>query len=460
MLSSAWAGLRRWESWAGRTVNRRIFSAMLTISSLTLVVRVVNLGKEMLVASRFGTSDTMDAFLMALLFPTFAMTLAAGPLSTALVPKFIQMREGPGGEEASRRLLAGALVVNLLLLGIAAIAAATLVPLALPWLAHGFGPEKLALTRRMFFYLLPVLIVSGISVTLGTVLNAGERFALTALAPVVRPMAIIGAVLLVSRDEVALVVGTGTGFLFELALLIHGLKRVGLLILPRWRGLTPDLRDVLHQYLPLFASASVMGGTDFVDQSMAATLPPGSVSMLAYGNRIVNVLMALGATTISTAVLPHFSRLIARQDWATLKRTLRVYGWGLLVLSLVVTAALVGLSRTVIEFLLQRGAFSRADTIVVSRVQAASALQIPFYLANVLAVRLIIALKVNRILIWCAIQNFIINIVFDYALMKWAGVAGIALATSVVYLTNLVIVALVARSELRKAIRASGATNA
>ena len=450
--------LRRWHDWRLKTPNRRIFSAMLTIGSLTLGVRVVNLAKEVFVASRFGTSDTMDAYLMALLFPTFALTLAAGPLSTALVPTLIEVRERPDGGETSKRLLGGALVVNATVLVVATLLSAILVPLMLPLLAHGFSPEKLALTRRMFFALLPAILVSGMSLTLSAVLNAGERFALTSLSPAVRPLAIVAAVALVSRDAVALVAGTGAGFLLEFALVARGLRRTGTPVLPRWYGWTPELRDVLRSYAPLFASSFVMSGTEFVDQAMAATLPSGSVATLAYGTRIVNVLTALGVTAISMSVLPQFSRMIAKQDWTALRRTLYVYGWGLFVLGLMVTVLLVVSSRLLIELLLQRGAFSAADTILVSRVQAASALQIPFYMLSALTVRLLIALRANRFLVWCAVQNFAVNITFDYILMKLVGVAGIALATSVFYMTNLAFLAVVARAQLAKAQRASASS--
>ncbi len=424
---------------------------MLTISSLTLGVRIVNLLKEVVVASRFGTSDTMDSFLIAFLYASMPILLVAGSLNIALLPTFIEVRERPDGELAAARLLASTLVVTAVLLTCAALLSAALIPPALPWLARGFGPEKLAVTRRMFFWLLPALVLNGVSMLLSAALNARGRFALAALAPVARPFAVMGFVLLLARGGTALVAGTASGLAVELGMVAWALHRIGMSIVPRWHGSTPELRQVLRQFLPVVAGVIATSGTELVDQTMAATLPPGSVSIFAYGNRFVNVVTALGVTTIATAVLPHFSSMVARKEWTALRRTLKVYGWGVLLGSLVPTVILIGFSRLVIELVLQRGAFSPDDTALVARVQAASAIQIPFYLLSVLALRLVMSLKGNVFLMWGAILGFVVNFVFDYILMKLMGVAGLAMATSVVYFVNLVFVTLVVRSLLRKA---------
>jgi len=89
-----------------------------------------------------------------------------------------------------------------------------------------------------------------------------------------------------------------------------------------------------------------------------------------------------------------------------------------------------------IGILFQRGAFTAADTKVVGRVLAFLALQIPFYLAAQLGVRFISALKRNSVLMVIAGINLVVNVIFNLILMKYEGVAGIALSTSLVYLVS------------------------
>jgi putative peptidoglycan lipid II flippase len=93
-----------------------------------------------------------------------------------------------------------------------------------------------------------------------------------------------------------------------------------------------------------------------------------------------------------------------------------------------------------IRIVFQRGAFTAADTTVVGHVQAFLSLQIPFYILGQLGVRLISALKRNSVLMVIAGVNLTLNVIFNLILMRYAGVAGIALSTSLVYLVSCVLV--------------------
>ena len=46
---------------SSRSVNRRIFKAAVVIAAVTVLVKFAALGKEMLIAWRFGTGDGLDA---------------------------------------------------------------------------------------------------------------------------------------------------------------------------------------------------------------------------------------------------------------------------------------------------------------------------------------------------------------------------------------------------------------
>ncbi len=65
-----------------------------------------------------------------------------------------------------------------------------------PLIASHFPPAKLDLSIRLFYALLPVVLITGIATNCTAVLNTFDRFALPALAPVVIPVAIIAGALL------------------------------------------------------------------------------------------------------------------------------------------------------------------------------------------------------------------------------------------------------------------------
>jgi len=96
----------------------------------------------------------------------------------------------------------------------------------------------------------------------------------------------------------------------------------------------------------------------------------------------------------------------------------------------------------------QRGQFSAADTEAVAHVQTLYALQIPFYVLGIMGVQVLHATSTNRVLMWVSIGNFFTNVIGNYVFMRLWGVAGIALATSIVYLLSMIVLLSAARRRL------------
>jgi putative peptidoglycan lipid II flippase len=442
-------GLERCKIWCERSVNGRIFAAIISVGGFTILVKLAAVAKQLVIASRFGTSDALDAFLIAFLAPSFAINVAAGSFSAALIPTFIEVREREG-QDAAQRLFSSVLVLScLLILAISGVLAA-LSPIIIQIIGSGFSPEKQALTRSLFFVTLPLLIISGLAAIWASILNAEERFALAAIAPVMTPVVAVVAILLLGRvwGVYALALGTVGGGLFEAALLGKGLKRQGFSLLPRWHGLNPAVKQVARQYAPLAAGALLMSGTDVVDQSMAAMLGPGNVSALSYGNKVVSLIIGIGSLSLSTAIFPHFSRMVAANDWTSVRSTVKTYARLIVLISVPITLALVYFSNPMVAVLFERGAFTAGDAHLVGRVQALYLLQAPFYFLGIMGVRLLSALKKNHILMGISAANFLTNIVANYVFMRYLGLAGISLSTSVVYFISVALIYLSLRSRL------------
>ena len=423
------------------TAARKIFNATASVAACSAIVALGSTAKELAVARWFGRGDALDAFLIAFLLPSFLVNLVAGSFNAAMIPTFIQVREREG-KEAAQRLFSGVMVVSLALLVAVSLVVGILAPYFLPFLGSGFNPAKLILTRRLLYALLPFIALSGLAVAWTAVLNAGEHFSLPALSAILTPLSIIAFLLLLGRawGIFTLAVGTVTGVALQAAVLGWLLRVRGVRLEPRWYGWHPSLRKVIGQYVPMLAGALLMGSTELVNQSMAAMLEPGSVAALNYARKIVSLFIVVGATPLGTAALPYFSQMVANRDWSGCRHTLKVYSRSIVLGTVPITLGLVAFSQPLIRIVFQRGAFTAADTSVVSRVQAFLSLQIPFYILGQLGVRLVSALKRNSVLMVIAGVNLTLNVIFNLILMRYAGVAGIALSTSLVYLVSCILV--------------------
>jgi putative peptidoglycan lipid II flippase len=202
--------------------------------------------------------------------------------------------------------------------------------------------------------------------------------------------------------------------------------------------------------------ALLMNSTGVVDLAMAAMLGPGSVATLNYANRLVLFVLGFCSAAMSTVLLPHFSGMVARGDWAAVRSTLRTYlGW-LAVTTVPLTGFLIWLSVPITRVMFERGAFGAETTVVVGGIQALYLIQIPFYLMGILLVRLISSLKANHVLMWGSAVSVVVNLALNYAFMKWLGVSGIALSTSLVYVVSFGFLS-IALSRLLKTAMAGGA---
>lgn len=442
-------GLDFWQKFTSGSTNRQIFGAAVTVGIGTGFVKVASVGKELVVAWKFGTADDLDAFLIALVVPFLITNVIAASFNAALIPTYIRVRE-KSGIKAAQKLFSGAIAWSLGLLGITTVLMLATAPLYMPKLAAGFSAEKLDLTYKLLCAIAPIILLSGTITIWGAILNAGEQFALVAVTPIITPVITMLFLFGINSWGVfSLASGLVCGQLLEMIVVGIALRGQGISLLPKWYGFDTHLSEVAGQYAPMIAGAFLMCSTGLVDQSMAAMLPSGSVASLNYGNRIISLPITITSTALSTAVIPYFSKMVAREDWTTLRHTLKQYLGLIFAVSIPLTGLIILFSEPIVQSLLQRGSFTANDTHLVAQIQVCYAFQIPFYISGMLVVRLISAMRNNQILMWGSGCNLIVNISLNYLFMQWLGVPGIALSTSGVYLFSFSLLFFVAIQKIK-----------
>jgi putative peptidoglycan lipid II flippase len=413
------------------TVHRSILHAALSVGAAGVLVKLVATAKEIAVASVYGRSDAMDAFLAAALIPSLLVNLISESMNQALVPTLVRVREQEGHDRA-QQLLSNSMLWMCLLLGAASVVMALFAHGFFPQIASHFPPAKLALSIRLFYGLLPIVLLTGIATNCTAILNTLDRFALPALAPVVISISIVvGALCFGSRFGIwTMVYATVFGSLMHVILVAWMMEAHGYPFRLRWHGMTEATREVAGQYGPVMLSSVVASGGLLVDQSMAAMLPTGSVSALVYANRFVSVVLTLLAGAVSTAIVPYFSRMIAHRDWAACRHTLRTWVAITAAVSVPIAILLIAGAQPLVRVAYQHGRFGPHDTAIVAAVLAMYAIQIPFYVTSRVYYRFIVAMRRTDLVLYCGTINLAMDIVLNLVLMHWYGVAGIALATS------------------------------
>jgi len=428
-LSQAW----RDDCPPGKAVgmNRAILRAAMSVGAAGIFVKILATFKEVAVASIYGRSNAMDAFLAAALIPSLLVNLISESMNQALVPTLVRVREQEGRERAQQLLSSSMLWVCLLLAAASAVMALAARGF-FPLIASHFAPAKLTLAVHLFYGLLPIVLITGIATNCTAVLNTVDRFAIPALAPMAISIAIIfGALFYGGRFGIwAMVWSTLIGSLLHAVLVAWMMHRRGYRFHLRWHGMDEPIREVTGQYGPVLLSSVVSSGGLLVDQAMAAMLVAGSVSALVYANRFVSVVLTLLAGAISTAIVPYLSRMIAFHDWNGCRHTLRTWVRLTALVSVPITGLLIAGSRPLVRLALQHGQFGPRDTAVVASVLSMYVIQIPFFVVSRVYYRFVVAMRRTDLILYCGILNLGLDIVLNIVLMRWFGVAGIALATS------------------------------
>jgi putative peptidoglycan lipid II flippase len=365
---------------------------VLTVGGWTLVSRVLGFARDMLIAAMLGAGPVADAFFVALKLPNlFRRLFGEGAFNAAFVPAFSGMLAAEG-RPAARHFAAETFAVMAFWLGALTIAGEIFMPQMMAVLAPGFAadPAKFALAVGLSRITFPYLILICLAALVSGVLNGMDRFTAASASYVLFNIVSIGCMLwltpFVPTVGHALAWGVTAAGVVQLALLMAALRRAGMgFTVPRPR-LTPAVRVLLRRMLPGLLGAGVTQLNLAVDVIIASLLPPGTVSLLYYADRVQQLPLGVIGTAVGTALLPLLSRQVrAGEAEAALGTQNRAIEYALF-LTLPAAVALIVSAYPVMWVLFGRGAFDAESARLSSQSLAAYALGLPaFVLVKVLA---------------------------------------------------------------------------
>jgi putative peptidoglycan lipid II flippase len=412
-----------------------ILRGVLTASSCAILVKAMGFGKDLVVASRYGTADALDAFGMAYLLPALTATIFSG-IHDALVPAHTDQQENVGAAAADR-LAANGFSLYGLLLALVLAALGLCSQWIIPQLANGFPEEKQALTRELFLQLLPFAWCLGVSYYLGAWLNSHKRFLMAAIAPAAIPVCSALALLFFNGDGIHILLhATQVGGALLVATLAWPLWKKTGVGLVAWDWKNPETKRLFKEWVPLLAGPLITAGLPLVDMYMAGHHDSGDVSVLGYSEKICSIFFAVLATSVGAALFPYLAELAAQGKWKCLLARLHQYTAIIVAASIPIVVGLWFLSPWIVSLLFERGAFAHGDVERVAVVLRCHALQIPCYVAAVLASHVVLAMRSGKFMLLTTLVNLTLNVILNNLFIGPFGLAGIPLATAFVYLLS------------------------
>ena len=413
-----------------------MFGRIATVGGLTLLSRVTGFVRDIVLAAVLGAGPIADAFFVALRLPNhFRAIFAEGAFNAAFVPAYAGLHATGAGEAArvfADRVFTILLASQVVLLAIALVFTPAVISLLAPGFSNDPGRFALAveLTRITFPYLLLVTLVT----LYGGILNALQRFAAAAAAPILLNLSMIAALAFAAffpSAGHAAAWGVLIAGCLEVALVAGDASRQGVLPVFRWPRLDQEMKLFLKRFGPATIGSAGTQIALFAATIIASFLATGALSALYYADRLNQLPIGVIGIAVGTVLLPEMARRLASGDETGALHAQNRAIELTLILSVPCCIAFLIVPELIMRALFVRGAFTAADAQAAGATLAAYAIGLlPFVLIRSTATTFLArgdtATPVKALFFAVAI-----NVALKVLLYKQYAQVGLALATSI-----------------------------
>jgi putative peptidoglycan lipid II flippase len=190
---------------------------------------------------------------------------------------------------------------------------------------------------------------------------------------------------------------------------------------------------------PAIIGASVMQINLLVDTIFASFLPVGSLTWLYYSDRLLEFPIGMFGVALATVVLPHLSQEYAKNSQTGFSASV---DWALrwiLLIGMPATIGLIMMAGPLLTTLLQYGEFSARDVLMASRSLIALSVGLVFFLAVKVLVSAFYARQNTKLPVKVALFAMLANVAFNALLIGPLAHAGLALASALSSIINVLL---------------------
>jgi putative peptidoglycan lipid II flippase len=428
-------------------IQNRLAVNTAIVGGAFIVSRVLGLLREAVIAGQFGTSGQYDAYVAAFGVPdTLFLLIIGGAVGSAFIPVFTGLERT--GKPAQAWHLASTLInASVVLLSLSGIIMGLAAPALVAWIiAPGLPPERQALVVDLTRILLLSPLFMGLGGWAQGILNARQRFALSALAPVFYNLAIIaGALFLVPLWGIyGLAWGVVIGAMLHFAVQVPGLVRVGMRYSLRLNVRDEGAGEVGRLILPRILGQAAFQANIIAVRAIGSFLSTGRISALNYSYQLMMLPHGVFALSLATVTFPTMAAQYAEGNLDGMRGTLARAVKVLLFLTLPSAVGLFMLREEIVIMLFQLGAFQQRDTQLVASALGYFSLGLVAYAVVEVLTRGFYALHDTATPVAVSVATVLFNIGLSIALVQWLhwgywGHEGLALSLAITTTVEMVL---------------------
>jgi putative peptidoglycan lipid II flippase len=444
------------------------------LAIFTLISKLLGFFREIFLAGNYGTSYVVDAFSIANSIPSILFAGILGATATTFIPVFSDKMESEGELSANRftSQLINILILFSLIAALVGVLFSPQLVTALTMPESGMPKEMNGFFEKTGWYLshigwffthgwtgakaeiashfLRVTFAYTLFSTVAGILNSYLRYKGVFLTPVLASyslnfFAILFIFISARNDDPSLLI---YGFLFGqiahmvLDWIIANKHRFKYVVDFRF---TDTVKRILVLAVPVFIGTTVSQINMFVSRALGSGLPEGNIASLDYSWRVMDFIIGLSATIISTILYPKMARAYAQGEHKYFAEIIRQ---GIVIVTIIGIPFAIGAmlySDVVIQIIYERGAFGAMSTQLTSKAFFYFSFGMLFTMINAFLIHAFYSRHNTRTPLLTSIWAIPVEIISNIILIRYLGNGGLALGFGIACGLNTLLLTLALR---------------
>lgn len=413
------------------SLRNKVFKGSIILVFFYVLAKILSFLVEMLIASNYGACFETDAYYLAEgIYMAFIPLISIG-IWKVFMPEYKRMIVEGKFEDANS--FTGSMILVFFLLSILVTAYFVVFPESLiSVFAPGYNIHQISYSSKLLRILSFTFIIATASVFPSAILQSRSLFSKSQLKEVLVFIFPLVYLFLFSKDYglYGLIISSIIGNIFAMLVLYYLVSPYYKFKISHFYRLKNYL-GVLKLYPIACLNSILLQLNAVIDKMFSSTLFIGSITVLSYGTKVINLFNGIISTAISVSLFPYFTEMIAKNEITEFRRFFLKCVSMMCALLVPMTFLLCLFSNEIINMLFGYGKFSGAAIKETSNVLFMYSLGLMAMGLSTIVNDIFFIKKQVRVLLYTTIINLLCNIVLDFIFIDRFSVSGLSLATTI-----------------------------
>lgn len=417
--------------------KKEIYKKSIALFFVTIFCQIVNLIRDIVLASKIGTGSANDIYLTAQTIVSIMISMVCSPLATAYLPVATPffVREN----KAEKKKFLGKVYGDIMAIGGVFILLAFLCSnLIIYVIAPGFSQSNQQQLKIIFLLQLPMVfanIIRGLNRGNFQILQKYNISELTNILPYIFMVVyILVTPYGISNEIIAVVLSCGA--LVSLIIEAFVLNRYDALPPKILLAFDKDIKQISRLMLGASVVTVIREVNVLCDKSIGSLLVTGSITRLSYASKLTVVMFGVISTVVSTVGFSNIAKWNELGESEKIRGNIRSSCNLINYLLIPIAFYMILFSNEIITFFFGRGEFGAEDIKITSQLIRLYAIGLVGYGFQDVFTRSLHAIKIIKCTLIGSGLIVAINIVLNLSLYKIIGVNGLAIASSIAVLVS------------------------